>query len=156
MANKREIYYIESEPAGGVDLTPPPLLTHGNQTWFKLLALISFTSALFVCAALIWLIVCRPSRLPVTDSQIKRDALTSERARRRRRSCWSREKTKFRRRLRYLIFGKVKIQSPKFTSSSDPETAELINANKQQITKPTRTNLNNVTLNKEKKDLKKK
>lgn len=154
-ANKREIYYIESESVGGggVDLTPPPLLTHGNQTVFKLLALISFTSALFVCAALIWLIVCRQSRLPVTDSQIKRDALTIEHARRRERNCWSREKTKFRRRLRYLIFGKVKIQSPKFTSSSDPETAGLISG--QQAVKTTNTNLN-VTLNKEKKDLKKK
>lgn len=136
---KREIYFIEDETRNDTNRFGTT-----NPIWFKLLGLISFSCALFVCAALVWLLVCRPARLPRTDSQLKRDALVAERRRRRRKSCWIREKRRFRRRLRYLLFGPLNIRSPpsSFSSSSDKQSRLISSCqvnekeNKSNIKKP--------------------
>lgn len=94
-----------------------------NQTWFKFLALVSFLCALFVNAALLWLIVCRPNRLPLTDEQIKKDALLDEHMQRKKKHCRKRKRLDFCRRLRYLIFGRLKVQSPHFSSSDSSESS---------------------------------
>ena len=118
MNKKRELYYIDSEKIDQEQLK----LTTINQTWFKFLALVSLACALFVCASLVWLIVCRPNRLPQTDQQIKRDAIEREQVRKRKRHCQRHEQDDFRRRLRYLLFGKLKVRSPSFSSqSTQPE-----------------------------------
>jgi hypothetical protein len=113
-----------------------------NQTWFKLLALVAFTCALFVCASLVWLLVCRASRLPITDSQIKHEAVCMQLARKRRRSCWRRRQQSFRRRLRYLVFGKMRIHSPpSFShSSSESESNSSRNFLEQNEMKNTKVN----------------
>ena len=65
----------------------------GNEAWFKLLALISFLCALIVNAVLVWLLVCRQSRIRYTDLEIKEAAIKNY-------------KTPFRKRLKKVIFGK--------------------------------------------------
>lgn len=87
-----------------------------NQTWFKFLALVSFLCALFVYAALIWLIVCRPNRLPKTDEQIKKEALEKEKIRKKRKHCSNRRRNKLKQRLKYVILGNLKVKSPSYLS----------------------------------------
>lgn len=122
---KREIYFIED---GEQETRDDTHTITTNPIWFKLLGLVSFSCALFVCAALVWLLVCRPARLPRTDSQLKRDALVADTRRRRRKSCWIREKRRFRRRLRYLLFGPLNIRSPPTTSYSSSSSSSHLHS----------------------------
>jgi hypothetical protein len=89
-----------------------------NQTWFKFLAFVSFVCALLVNAALIWLIVCRPNRLPKTDEEIKKIAIMAENSKRKRKLCKKRKQMNFKTRLKYLLFGKLKVRSPSLISFS--------------------------------------
>lgn len=102
------------------------ILTTTNQKWFKLLAFISFCCALFVNAALIWLLVCRANRLPKTDEQIKKDAAFSQHVKQRRDRYFKKKKMNLKRKLRYLIFGNLKIKSPDLSfNESEASTDEL-------------------------------
>ena len=87
-------------------------LTIVNQTWFKILAIVSFSCALFVYAALIWLLVCRANRLPESDESIKKRALFNEHVRTYRRRKFKKKQHSFKRKLRYLIFGNAAVRSP--------------------------------------------
>ncbi|RNA22377.1 hypothetical protein BpHYR1_000294 [Brachionus plicatilis] len=68
----------------------------GSEAWFKLLALISFLCALVVNAILVWLLVCRQSRIRYTDLEIKEAAIKNY-------------KTPFRKRLKRVLFGRKRL-----------------------------------------------
>lgn len=132
---RRELYYFDQD---GLDHSGDhPIeqlkLTTINQTWFKLLAIISFLCALIVYAALIWLIVCRPNRLPKTDEEIKKEGLISYRRRKKLKQCNRRDHVDFKRRLKYLLFGRMRVRSPSFASysSDDEDDVERRNLNKK-------------------------
>ena len=83
-----------------------------NQKWFKFLAFVSFFCALFINAALVWLLCCRANRLPKTDIQLKQDAAFKKYIKKKRRSCSQKKRLNFRKKLKYLIFGNLKVKSP--------------------------------------------
>ena len=124
---RRELYYFDQDSLdnSGDHSIGQLKLTTINQTWFKLLAIISLLCALIVYAALIWLIVCRPNRLPKTDKEIKKEALVSDRRRMKLKQCNRRDHVDFKRRLKYLLFGRMRVRSPSFASYSSDDDHDV-------------------------------
>ena len=92
-----------------------------NQTWFKILAFISFICAVCVNAALIWLVVCRSQRLQLTDEQLKKKAALNRFYAQKISKTDRKKRMNFKRRLKYLFLGSLRVKSPrptiKFASS---------------------------------------
>ncbi|CAF1084466.1 unnamed protein product [Brachionus calyciflorus] len=82
----------------------------GNETWFKILAIISFICALIVNSILVWFLICRQSRIQYTDLEIKQEALNNY-------------KTPFKKRLQRVIFGS---NNKKNIKKLDAENQNLI------------------------------
>jgi NADH:ubiquinone oxidoreductase subunit 3 (subunit A) len=93
-------------------------LTTINQAWFKLLAVICFFCAIFVNAAVIWLLVCRAQRLRPTDYQIKRNAAYSTHKWQRKKECYKRKLVYLLTRLQYVVFGESVKNKPENTDDS--------------------------------------
>ena len=105
-----------------------------DQTWFKFLALITFICALITNAAFIWLLVCRPKRLEVTDDEIKKLAILDDQKRNRTKQNQRQKKIDLKKKLKYLILGNLKILSPKssiLTESSYNEKGPVIKSNSE-------------------------
>ena len=105
-------------------------LTTSNQKWFKFLAFVAFFCALFVNAALIWLMVCRANRLPQTDEQLKQDAAFRNYIKKKKRTCTKKKRLNMKKKLKYLFFGNLKVKSPSSSfyasdSGSDNEVGQL-------------------------------
>ena len=82
------------------------ILTTVNQTWFKFLAVISFTCAIIIYVAVVWLLVCRSRRLQQTDDEIKRNCVN-----RLKQNKLKKKKLNLRKKLRYLFIGSLKSPS---------------------------------------------
>ena len=82
------------------------------QAGFKLLAIVSFMCALFVCASFIWLLVCRSHRLPTPDERIKKDAAYGEHTRQKIGTCHKRKRNNLRKKLKNLFFRQLRIRPP--------------------------------------------
>ena len=52
----------------------PSEIQLGNETWFKILAFISFICACVVNAVLVWFLICRQNRIQYTDTELKEHA----------------------------------------------------------------------------------
>jgi hypothetical protein len=106
-----------------------------NQKWFKFLAFVSFFCALFINAALVWLLCCRANRLPQTDMQLKQDAAFKRYVKKKRRSCSQKKRLNFKKKLKYLIFGNLKVKSPPssfYESGSSDEDYEETRSSKKK------------------------
>ena len=86
-----------------------------NQTWFKILAFISFICAVLVNAALIWLVVCRRQRLQLTDEQLKKNAALNRFYAQKISKTDRKKRINFKRRLKYLFLGSLRVKSPRST-----------------------------------------
>jgi hypothetical protein len=95
-----------------------------NQSWFKVLAVLSLLCALFIYAALVWLICCRAHRLPETDESIKRTVLVAEKLKRKRKHRKQRNQLDLKKKLRYLLFGNRRLIPPESSCfESDNESS---------------------------------
>ncbi len=116
------------------DIDQQLTLTSINQTWFKFLAVVCFLCAVFVNAALVWLLVCRAQRLAPTDEQIKQSAAYREHTKQLAEKSCKHKKFTWRRKLRYLVMGNLKVHSPNDSnsgSSSDVSSMYTVNETKK-------------------------
>jgi hypothetical protein len=104
-------------------------LTTVNQTWFKFLALISFLCAVFVNAALIWLLVCRTQRLQPTDEQLKKTAALNKHFFDQKHASNRRKRIDLKKKLKYLFLGTLNVRSPPrsaFVSTSNSSSFDRL------------------------------
>ena len=58
------------------------------------------------------LLCCRANRLPKTDMQLKQDAAFKKYVKKKKRSCSKHKRLNLKKKLRYLVFGNLKVKSP--------------------------------------------
>jgi hypothetical protein len=95
-----------------------------NQGWFKILAFVSFLCFIFTWAVFIWLLVCRANRLPETDESIKEKTFLKEKLKSSRKHKIKKRKLNMKKKLRYLIFGNLKVNSPESSCIYDNENGK--------------------------------